>query len=163
MKIYPKVKFGTLKKHFWFFFSGIIEPVRELVISNTQNKLSYPPGNVNADADKAKPTTNNFKACRQRLGKKTHVECEEIGLKYPLWYRIINIEWLKTVIEDPPPSPPHKCISQFFPPHLNTYVMGLRPISAFYPYSAVIDLKRKNLTSIDVRLWRLKSIPALKR
>ena len=31
----------------------------------------------------------------------------------------------------------------------------------FYPYSAGIDLSRHTLTSVDVRFWRLKSIPAL--
>ena len=30
------------------------------------------------------------------------------------------------------------------------------------PFSAGIDLSRQNLTSIDVRFWRLISIPALK-
>ena len=29
------------------------------------------------------------------------------------------------------------------------------------PYSAGIDFSRQNLTSVDVRFWRLKSIPAL--
>ena len=29
------------------------------------------------------------------------------------------------------------------------------------PYSAEIDFRRQNLTSIDVRFWRLKSTPAL--
>ena len=29
------------------------------------------------------------------------------------------------------------------------------------PYSAGIDFSRQNLASVDVRLWRLKSIPAL--
>ena len=29
------------------------------------------------------------------------------------------------------------------------------------PYSAGIDFSRQNLTSVDVRIWRLKSIPAL--
>ena len=29
------------------------------------------------------------------------------------------------------------------------------------PYSAGIDLSRQNLTSVDVRFWRLKSIPPL--
>ena len=38
--------------------------------------------------------------------------------------------------------------------HLNTYVMALRP------YSVGIDFRRQNLTSVDVRFWRLKSIPA---
>ena len=32
----------------------------------------------------------------------------------------------------------------------------------FYFYSAGIDFSRQNLTSTDVRFWRLKSIPALK-
>ena len=31
----------------------------------------------------------------------------------------------------------------------------------FYAYSAGIDYSRHNLTSVDVRFWRLKSIPAL--
>ena len=34
--------------------------------------------------------------------------------------------------------------------------MGIRPV-----YSAGIDFSRQNLTSTDVRFWRLKSIPAL--
>ena len=29
------------------------------------------------------------------------------------------------------------------------------------PYCAVTDFRRQNLTSIDVRIWRIKSIPAL--
>ena len=29
------------------------------------------------------------------------------------------------------------------------------------PHSARTDFRRQNLTSIDVRFWRLKSIPAL--
>ena len=32
----------------------------------------------------------------------------------------------------------------------------------FYSYSAVIDFRRHNLTSVDVRFWRLKSIWRLK-
>ena len=31
----------------------------------------------------------------------------------------------------------------------------------FYSYSAEIDFSRQNLTSTDVRSWRLKLIPAL--
>ena len=31
----------------------------------------------------------------------------------------------------------------------------------FNPYSAGIDFSRHNLTSTDVRFWRLKPIPAL--
>ena len=30
------------------------------------------------------------------------------------------------------------------------------------PYSAGIDFSRQKLTTLDVRFWRLKSIPALK-
>ena len=30
------------------------------------------------------------------------------------------------------------------------------------PWSAGIDFSRQNLTSIDVRFWRLRSIPAIK-
>ena len=30
----------------------------------------------------------------------------------------------------------------------------------FNPYSAGIDVRRQNLTSVDVRFWRLKSILA---
>ena len=29
------------------------------------------------------------------------------------------------------------------------------------PYSAVVNFSRQNLISVDVRLWRLKKIPAL--
>ena len=32
----------------------------------------------------------------------------------------------------------------------------------FYSFSAGIDFRRQNLTSTDIRFWRLKSIPALK-
>ena len=32
---------------------------------------------------------------------------------------------------------------------------------SFNPYSAGIDFRRHNLTSANVRIWRLKSIPAL--
>ena len=34
----------------------------------------------------------------------------------------------------------------------------MEPIS-HSPYSTGIDFKRQNLTSVDVKLWRLKSIP----
>ena len=33
----------------------------------------------------------------------------------------------------------------------------------FYIFSADIYFRRQNLTSIDVKLWRVKSIPTLKR
>ena len=36
--------------------------------------------------------------------------------------------------------------------------MGLRPL--LKALSAGIDFKRQNLTSTDVRFWRLKSVPA---
>ena len=34
-------------------------------------------------------------------------------------------------------------------------------VSIFKPYSAGTDFRRQNLTSVDVRFWRLKSIPVL--
>ena len=40
--------------------------------------------------------------------------------------------------------------------------MGLRPIYIFNSFSAGIDFRRQNLTSADVRFWRLNSFPALK-
>ena len=39
----------------------------------------------------------------------------------------------------------HKCLSQLFLLHLNTYVMGLRPLYIFYYVSARIDFRRQNL------------------
>ena len=42
--------------------------------------------------------------------------------------------------------------------------MGLRrPLEIFYSFSAGIDFTRQNLTSLDVRFWRLKSYPRTKR
>ena len=35
------------------------------------------------------------------------------------------------------------------------------PTNSIKPYSAGIDFSRQNLTSVDVRFWRLKSIPEL--
>ena len=40
--------------------------------------------------------------------------------------------------------------------------MGLRSLYLFDYLSAGIDFRRQNLTSIDVRFCRLKSVPALK-
>ena len=37
----------------------------------------------------------------------------------------------------------------------------LLPTLALTPYSVGTDFSRQNLTSVDVRFWRLKSIPAL--
>ena len=34
-------------------------------------------------------------------------------------------------------------------------------INIFFSYSAGNDFSRQNLTSVDVRFWRLESIPAL--
>ena len=34
-------------------------------------------------------------------------------------------------------------------------------ITKFNPYSAEIDFSRQNMTSVNVRFWRLISIPAL--
>ena len=39
--------------------------------------------------------------------------------------------------------------------------LNLKVLIAFNPYSAGIDFSRQNLTSVDVRLWRSKSISAL--
>ena len=50
----------------------------------------------------------------------------------------------------------HKCLIQLFLIHLNTYVMGLRPLVIFNSYSARIDFGRQNLASIDFRFWWLK-------
>ena len=38
----------------------------------------------------------------------------------------------------------HKCLSAFFE---YLYVMGLRPLLIFYPFSAGIDFRRQNLRS----------------
>ena len=53
-------------------------------------------------------------------------------------------------------------ISQLFSLHLNTYVMGLWLLYIFYSFSAGIDFRRQNLTSIDVRFWRSKVVSAQK-
>ena len=47
---------------------------------------------------------------------------------------------------------------QFFTGKLKCWDLQIKQIN---PYSAGIDFSRKNLTSVDVRFWRLKSIPAL--
>ena len=40
--------------------------------------------------------------------------------------------------------------------------MGLRSLEFFFTLNSVmINFSRQNLTSTDVRIWRLKSIPAL--
>ena len=44
--------------------------------------------------------------------------------------------------------------------HFGLYGLD-KNISPFTPYSAGIDFSRHNLPSVDVRFWRLKSIPAL--
>ena len=41
----------------------------------------------------------------------------------------------------------HKCLIWPFPLHLNTYVLGLRPLKIFNSFSAGIDFRRQNLTS----------------
>ena len=51
-----------------------------------------------------------------------------------------------------PVSKHHKCLRLLFTIHLNTYVMGLRPLEILLLlYSAGIDFSRQNLTSTDVR------------
>ena len=56
-----------------------------------------------------------------------------------------------------------KCLIQVMPIHLNTYdmlwVYGY--YKYFKSYSEGVDFSRQNLTSTDVRFWRLKSIPSL--
>ena len=56
----------------------------------------------------------------------------------------------------------HKCLSKLFPLHLKTYAVGLWPFWICNSSSAGIDFRRQILTSIDVRIWRLKSVPAPK-
>ena len=46
--------------------------------------------------------------------------------------------------------------------HFIIYFLGLRPQQIFYPFSAMIEYRRRNLTSVDVKFWRLKLIPAMK-
>ena len=55
----------------------------------------------------------------------------------------------------------HKWLSQLFPIHLNTYVMGLWPLSIYYSFNAGIHVTRHNLTAMDVRFWRLNSYVTL--
>ena len=43
--------------------------------------------------------------------------------------------------------------------HHSVLVMTAKKLN---PYSAGIDVSRQNLTSVDVRFWRLMSIPALR-
>ena len=43
-----------------------------------------------------------------------------------------------------------------------TVIMGMRPWSFFYFFRAGIVFIRQNLTSTDVRFWRIKTVPALK-
>ena len=46
--------------------------------------------------------------------------------------------------------------------HVQQYISNLLGTRRdFSPYSAGIDFSRQNLTSVDVRFWRLKSISAL--
>ena len=44
---------------------------------------------------------------------------------------------------------------------LNHCLQGSPNNNMINPYSAGIDFRRQILTSVDVRIWRLKSIPAL--
>ena len=48
----------------------------------------------------------------------------------------------------------HKCLSHLFPIHLNTYVIGLRPLLIFFSYSAGSDLSRQN--KVDLRAVRVE-------
>ena len=42
------------------------------------------------------------------------------------------------------------------------FVERTHNLSLFYSYSAGVVFIRQNLISIDIRFWRLKSVPALK-
>ena len=44
----------------------------------------------------------------------------------------------------------HKCVIQFFPFYLNTFVMGLRPLEIFYSLTV-------RGSTLDVRIWRLQT------
>ena len=56
----------------------------------------------------------------------------------------------------------HKCLSQLFLIHLNTYVMVYDHYKYFNSFGAGIFFIRQGLTSVDVRFWRLKTVPAPK-
>ena len=50
----------------------------------------------------------------------------------------------------------HNCLSQLFPIHLNTYVMGTRPLEIVYSDNVEIDFSRQNLTTkVDPRAVRV--------
>ena len=56
----------------------------------------------------------------------------------------------------------HKRLSQFFPLHFNTYVMGSMAIINLSLFQRGDRFSRQILTSINVAFWRLQSIPVLK-
>ena len=55
----------------------------------------------------------------------------------------------------------HECLSYLFLIHFNTYVMDLRPLLIFFKcvwgQSLYVKIWRQNLTSTDVRFWRIKT------
>ena len=58
----------------------------------------------------------------------------------------------------------HQSAASLQIPSVVTAVAGDKSHTArniFNPHSAGIDFSRQNLTSVDVRFWRLKSIPTL--
>ena len=55
-----------------------------------------------------------------------------------------------------------KCLGYLFLIQLNTYVIGLRPFKIFYSFSVWPVFIHQNLMSTDIRLWRIKTVPALK-
>ena len=55
-----------------------------------------------------------------------------------------------------------KCLSYIFLLHFNSDVMDRRPLQIFHSFCAGSDYRRQNLTYLDVRLWRVRSGPALK-
>ena len=55
-------------------------------------------------------------------------------------------------------------LGQLVPLHLYTHVIWVYCLLKYFnSFSAGIDFIRHNLTSLDVRFWRIKKVPALKR
>ena len=65
-------------------------------------------------------------------------------------------------LEDSICTTPMTNIRQTSEPTFEFHSNNAELIKRINPYSAGIDFRRQNLTSVDVRFWRLKSIPALK-
>ena len=63
----------------------------------------------------------------------------------PIFAKILETKWFLLILNH------QKCLIQVFPIHLNTYVMGLRPLEIFLLLQCGVDFSRQNLTSVDVR------------